>query len=104
MHFLPEKRLLAEAARIVPHTDAGVKDNEIMTTVSEVVKDMPRFIYCLGNKLESNRMAPKETQKIEIEKTHRDPLLSCNQAVTANCSNFLGTARMSTLRSSTLSW
>jgi hypothetical protein len=37
-------------------------------------------------------MAPKEKQTIEIEKTHRDPLLSFNQAVTANCSDFLGTA------------
>ena len=37
-------------------------------------------------------MAPKEKQKIEIEKTHRDPLLSFNQAVTVNCSDFLGTA------------
>jgi hypothetical protein len=36
-------------------------------------------------------MAPKERQKIEIEKTHRDPLLSFHQAVTANCSDFLGT-------------
>jgi hypothetical protein len=37
-------------------------------------------------------MAPKERQKIEIEKTHRDPLLSFNQAVTVDCSDFLGTA------------
>jgi hypothetical protein len=37
-------------------------------------------------------MAPKEKQKIEIEKTHRDPLLSFNQAVTVDCSDFLGTA------------
>ena len=37
-------------------------------------------------------MAPKEKQKIEIEKTHGDPLLSFNQAVTADCSDFLGTA------------
>jgi hypothetical protein len=37
-------------------------------------------------------MAPKETQKIEIEKTHRDPLLSFNQAVTVDGANFLGTA------------
>jgi hypothetical protein len=35
---------------------------------------------------------PREKQKIEIEKTHQDPLPSLNQAVTANCSNFLGTA------------
>jgi DNA-binding NarL/FixJ family response regulator len=37
-------------------------------------------------------MAPKQRQKIEIEKTHRDPLLSFNQPVTADCSDFLGTA------------
>jgi len=37
-------------------------------------------------------MAPKEKQTIEIEKTHRDPLLSFNQAVTVGCSDFLGTA------------
>jgi hypothetical protein len=37
-------------------------------------------------------MAPKEKQKIEIEKSHRDPLLSFNQAVTVDCSDFLGTA------------
>jgi hypothetical protein len=37
-------------------------------------------------------MAPKERQKIEIEKTHRDPLLSFNQPVTVDCSDFLGTA------------
>ena len=40
-------------------------------------------------------MVPKEKQKIEIEKTQRDPLLSFNQAVTANCSDFLGTALFS---------
>jgi hypothetical protein len=37
-------------------------------------------------------MAPKEKQKIEIEKTHRDPLPSFNQAVTVDCLDFLGTA------------
>ena len=37
-------------------------------------------------------MAPKQRQKIEIETTHRDPLLSFNQAVTVGCSDFLGTA------------
>jgi hypothetical protein len=37
-------------------------------------------------------MAPKQRQKIEIEKTHRDPLLSFNQAVTVDCYDFLGTA------------
>jgi hypothetical protein len=37
-------------------------------------------------------MAPKPRQGIEIEKTHRDPLLSFNQPVTADCSDFLGTA------------
>jgi hypothetical protein len=37
-------------------------------------------------------MAPKEKQKIEIKKTHRDPFLSFNQAVTVDCSDFLGTA------------
>jgi len=37
-------------------------------------------------------MAPKEKQKIEIEKTHGDPLLSFNQAVTVDCPDFLGTA------------
>src|SRR5438046_2535675 len=40
----------------------------------------------------SSRMAPKEKQTIEIEKTDRDPLLSFNQAVTVDCSDFLGTA------------
>ena len=40
-------------------------------------------------------MAPKQRQKIEIEKTHRDPLLSFNQAVTVDCSDFLGTALIS---------
>ncbi len=52
----------------------------------------PWFIYCLQSKLESSRMAPKEKQQIEIEKTHRGPLLSFNQAVTVDCSDFLGTA------------
>jgi hypothetical protein len=37
-------------------------------------------------------MAPKETQKIEIEKTHRDSLLPFNQAVTVDGASFLGTA------------
>jgi hypothetical protein len=37
-------------------------------------------------------MAPKQRQKIEIEKTHRDPLLSFNQEVTVDRSDFLGTA------------
>jgi hypothetical protein len=37
-------------------------------------------------------MAPKEKQKIEIEKTHRDPLPSFNQAVTVDGLDFLGTA------------
>jgi Tol biopolymer transport system component len=43
-------------------------------------------------------MAPKEKQKIEIEKSHRNPLLSFNQAVTLDCSDFLGTALMQTLK------
>src|SRR5213079_1490073 len=42
--------------------------------------------------LESSRMAPKEKQTIEIEKTHGDPLLPFNQAVTVDCSDFLGRA------------
>ena len=37
-------------------------------------------------------MAPREKQKIEIEKTHRDHLLSFHQAVTVDRSDFLGTA------------
>jgi len=37
-------------------------------------------------------MAPKQRQKIEIDKTYRDPLPSFNQAVTVDCSDFLGTA------------
>jgi hypothetical protein len=45
-------------------------------------------------------MAPKEKQKIEIEKSHRDPLLSFNQAVTVDCSDFLGTA----LKKAVASW
>ncbi len=34
---------------------------------------------------------PKMKQKIEIEKTHLDPLLPTFQAVTTNCTDFLGT-------------
>ena len=41
-------------------------------------------------------MAPKEKQTIEIEKTHGDPLLPFNQAVTVDCSDFLGTALIRT--------
>ena len=37
-------------------------------------------------------MGPKEKQKIEIEKLHWDPLPPLNQAVTADYSDFLGTA------------
>jgi hypothetical protein len=37
-------------------------------------------------------MGPNEKQKIEIEKLHRDPLPQPNQAVTADYSDFLGTA------------
>jgi hypothetical protein len=37
-------------------------------------------------------MGPNETQKIEIEKLHRDPLPPLNQAVKADYSDFLGTA------------
>jgi hypothetical protein len=37
-------------------------------------------------------MGPKEKQKIEIEKLHRDPLPPLNQALTADYSDFLGTA------------
>ncbi len=37
-------------------------------------------------------MGPNEKQKIEIEKLHRDPLPPLNQAVTADYSDFLGTA------------
>src|SRR5947208_5942496 len=48
----------------------------------------------------SSRMAPKEKQTIEIEKTHRDPLPSFNQAVTVDCSDFLGTALIPVLASS----
>ena len=44
-------------------------------------------------------MAPNERQKIEIEKTHRDPLLSFNQAVTVDWSDFLGTALKNNLTS-----
>ena len=47
----------------------------------------------------SSRMAPKEKQTIEIEKTDRDPLLSFNQAVTVDCSDFLGTALVNTMYS-----
>jgi len=43
-------------------------------------------------------MAPKVKQKIEIEKSHRDPLLSFNQAVTVDRSDFLGTALTSDLK------
>jgi hypothetical protein len=37
-------------------------------------------------------MGPNEKQKIEIEKLHRSPLRPLNQAVTADYSDFLGTA------------
>ena len=37
-------------------------------------------------------MAPKEKQKIEIEKLTETPYLSFNQAVSADCSDFLETA------------
>ena len=37
-------------------------------------------------------MRPNEKQKIEIEKLQRDPLSLLNQAVTADYSDFLGTA------------
>jgi hypothetical protein len=40
-------------------------------------------------------MGPNEKQKIEIEKLHRDPLPPLNQAVTADYSDFLGTALIS---------
>jgi len=46
-------------------------------------------------------MAPKDKQKIAIEKTHRDPLLSFNQPVTAG-SDFLGTALEKICRSWTI--
>ena len=45
-------------------------------------------------------MGPNEKQKIEIEKLHRDPLPQPNQAVTADYSDFLGTA----LSSNNSSW
>jgi hypothetical protein len=41
-------------------------------------------------------MGPNEKQKIEIEKLHRDPLPQLNQAVTADYSDFLGTALIQT--------
>src|SRR6202521_6125872 len=41
-------------------------------------------------------MGPNEKQKIEIEKLHRDPLPHLNQAVTADYSDFLGTALIQT--------
>ena len=37
-------------------------------------------------------MGPNEKQKIEIEKLHWAPLPPLNQAVTADYSDFLGTA------------
>jgi hypothetical protein len=37
-------------------------------------------------------MGPNEKQKIEIEKLHPAPLPPLNQAVTADYSDFLGTA------------
>src|SRR6266550_7339637 len=39
----------------------------------------------------------KENQAIEIEKTHRDPLLAFNHAITVDCSDFLGTALVSAI-------
>jgi hypothetical protein len=45
-------------------------------------------------------MGPNEKQKIEIEKLHRDPLPPLNQAVTADYSDFLGTALIRTPSSS----
>jgi hypothetical protein len=44
-------------------------------------------------------MGPNEKQKIEIEKLHRDPLPQLNQAVTADYSDFLGTALVVTIES-----
>jgi len=74
--------------------DANLKlvSGEVVHELRENVR--PWFIHCLRSKLESSRMAPKENEKIEIEKSHRDPLLSFNQAVTVDCSDFLGTALM----------
>src|SRR5438445_4528432 len=63
-------------------------------TYRESLRDI-EVIYCLRSKLESSRMAPKQRPKIEIKKTHRGPLLSFNQAVTVDCSDFLGTALIS---------
>jgi hypothetical protein len=40
-------------------------------------------------------MTPKGPQKIQIEKLRQDPLPPLNQAVTANHSDFLGTALIS---------
>ena len=48
-----------------------------------------------GPRQEAVGWRQKKKQKIEIEKTHRDPLLSFNQAVTGDCSDFLGTAMTS---------
>jgi hypothetical protein len=45
-------------------------------------------------------MGPNEKQKIEIEKLHWTPLPPLNQAVTADYSDFLGTA----LSSNNSSW
>ena len=44
-------------------------------------------------------MGQKEKQKIEIEKLHRDPLPPLNQTVTADYSDFLGTALLPNLGS-----
>src|SRR5882762_4554317 len=56
-----------------------------------------------GPKLENGRMAPKEKDKIEIEKTHRDPLLSFNPAVPATTNRQSPLVSMATTLSGSLS-
>jgi len=71
--------------RDVRCVESGGDDGRLVPVVITVSTGQNR------SKLESRRMAPKEKQTIEIEKTHGDPLLSFYQAVTVDCSDFLGT-------------
>ena len=49
-------------------------------------------------------MGPNEKQKIEIEKLHWAPLLPLDQAVTADYSDFLGTALISNRDERGMTW
>src|SRR6266436_5728929 len=53
-------------------------------------------MHCLQNKRGSSNMGPNEKQKIEIDQLHWAPLPPLDQAVTADYSDFLGTAQLQT--------